>query len=240
MWAACYGHPPDILEEDLALCRRYFDPVARGATLRERLAGIGGHVRIPAIISSYLVPPLVIEIGDNKHLVGVEARLIIDVLERATSAALVSVSLEESAALEKQAADLYREWATARLRDVIALRRGTGKEVMQAVSVGVVLVLLINRSTAPSRALVDRQGRLHLIDEAIYKAAESFADVITTGRGRSSGEKKLKGGYALSEAKRRLAERIVIEPLKPKKDEDRTMCSPSWPAIWPAGRASML
>jgi hypothetical protein len=168
-----------------------------------------------------MVPPLVLEIGDDKHLVGIEARLVLDVLASHSDESLVSFSLSECIRLEADAADFYRNLATARLRDVIALRRGIGKEVMQAVSVGVVLILLINRSTSPQRAQVDRGGRLESIDNAVYLSAETFADAITKGRGRSQGEKRLKGGYALSEARRRLAERLIADPVKPKAGEDR-------------------
>jgi hypothetical protein len=176
-------------------------------------------------VARYLVPPLVTEIGDGKHLVGIEARLLLAAIDDQfdPSATLVSIPLSSIAELERIAADRYREWATSRLKEVIALRRGIGREVLQAISVGMVLVLLVNRSTSPERAQIDRGGRLSSIDNSLYLAAEAFAETITTGRGRSSTEKKLKGGYALSEAKRRLAERLVVEPLKPRKGESRTI-----------------
>jgi hypothetical protein len=107
----------------------------------------------------------------------------------------------------------YRKWALKRLRQVVDLRAGTGAEVMQAVAVGLVLALLVNRSDTPERAVVqwdrdtpDGQD----IDRAIYSGAEEFASVITPRSRRSSGEQTLKGGYALTEARRRLAERLVV------------------------------
>jgi hypothetical protein len=73
----------------------------------------------------------------------------------------------------------------------------------------------VNRSDSHERALVrwdhdTADGKQ--IDKAIYAGAERFAAIVAGSRGgRSSSEQRLKGGYALSEARRRLAHRLVID-----------------------------
>jgi plasmid stabilization system protein ParE len=57
--------------------------------------------------------------------------------------------------------------------------------------------------------MADEQVR-ERIDDAIHRAAASFADRISTGRTRSRREQRLVGGYWFTEARRRLADRLVI------------------------------
>ena len=100
-----------------------------------------------------------------------------------------------------------------KLSDAIALRTGRGREVLQATSVGIVLALLVNRADCPDRAVMrPGDGPGHPIDEALHSAAVAFADAITTGRARSSDSRRLHGGYILSEARRRLADKIAAIP----------------------------
>ncbi|MFE7380588.1 hypothetical protein ACFU9F_09510 [Streptomyces zhihengii] len=117
--------------------------------------------------------------------------------------------------MERRALDKYREWSTARLNQVVALRSGKATEVMQAISVGLVIALLVNRSDSPERAIPklstdSPEGRR--LNSAIYSGAERFAEVVMPNKGsRSAGERSLKGGYGLSEARRRLAHRLVTD-----------------------------
>ncbi|MFB9924954.1 hypothetical protein ACFORO_26315 [Amycolatopsis halotolerans] len=119
-------------------------------------------------------------------------------------------------AIEQKALEVYRGWARGRLNQVIALQMGRGAEVLQAISVGLVIALLVNRSDSAERAVIrwdhdTPEGKQ--IDKAIHAGAERFASVISGSRGgRSAGEQRLKGGYALSEARRRLAHRLAVEP----------------------------
>ncbi|MFF7155350.1 hypothetical protein [Streptomyces sp. NPDC008139] len=222
LWSLTYNQEIGDVEGDIELCRRFFDPLARGHSLRERLS------QLPVTPAELLRPkrrdPLVVDTGENTLIVGVEARILLALLD--------GLDLEENylvlpprdvAAAESQALAVYQRWSRARLDQVIALRSGQGREVMQAISVGLITALLINRSDEPERAVVrwDR-GTLEgqRVDTAIHAGAEQFAGAITKHRSkRSVGEQRLKGGYALSEARRRLAHRVVVIPDQPDGGE---------------------
>ncbi|MET9102227.1 hypothetical protein [Streptomyces antibioticus] len=213
LWTLCYGKPPGELEADLESCRRFFDPLARGRTLRERLAQVPG---VPKGLShANYQEPLVTDAGEGVRLVGVEARLLMSVLdEKDLEEGHVFLSSRDVAVMEATALAKYRDWCTARLGQVIALRTGKAAEVMQAVSVGLVIALLVNRSDEPTRA-IPRLSKVTFVgqqvNDAIYAGAEKFADTLVPTRSeRSADEKRLKGGYGLSEASRRLAHRLVI------------------------------
>jgi hypothetical protein len=213
VWMATYGQAMGVLSADLELCRMFFDPLARGHKLRERLINIQP---MPKGIVSRLEQfgePLTINAGEDVLLVGVEARLVVDLLRDLEVHDSRVISREQVAQAEHLALKTYRKWSLGRLRQVIDLRAGTGSEVMQAVAVGIVLALLINRSDTPSRAVIQwdydtPDGKE--IDKAVFAGAEQFASNISSRSGRSSSEQRLKGGYGLTEARRRLAHRLVV------------------------------
>jgi hypothetical protein len=215
VWSASYGRKPGVLDSDFSQCRRYFDPVARGHTLRERLAEL---VPLPESIVGRLRQygePLTIVVGDRTLLAGVEARLMIDLLRGLIDADHGVMSQEQVARAENLALRIYRDWGLSRLRQVIDLRAGVGTEVMQGVAVGLILALLVNRSDTPERAVVrwdstTQDGRD--VDQALYDAAEVFATAISHRSSRTQGDKRLKGGYGLTEARRRLAHRLEVMP----------------------------
>ncbi|MFD7715432.1 hypothetical protein [Streptomyces sp. NPDC059814] len=212
LWTQCYSEPSGDLEADLDLCRRFFDPLARGGTLRDRLAELSAAPR--EVIQAGYVEPLVTDVGGGVLLVGVEARVLLWLLDtKDLDDGHIFLSPAEVAAMERMALDKYRAWSTARLNQVVALRSGRAAEVMQAVSVGLVIALLINRSDAPERAIPKMSKETPAgkqVNEAIYAGAERFAAVVVPKRSeRSAEERRLKGGYGLSEASRRLAHRLV-------------------------------
>jgi hypothetical protein len=214
LWKATYGREPGNIDEDLNRCRRFFDPLTRGHTLRERLTELTPASPDVAIRLGHYGEPLVVSAGDGILLVGVEARLTIALLVKLQDQRVGAVvSHVDAAEAERKALDAYRSWGLGRLRQVIDLRSGAGKEVMQAVAVGLVLALLINRSDSPERAVMQWDNATadgKDVDEAIYIGADRFAEALTARSGRSSGEQRLKGGYALTEARRRLAHRVVL------------------------------
>jgi hypothetical protein len=215
LWRLTYGRSPSDLEDDLEACRFFFDPVARGQTLRERLGSLrSAPVELARIAYG---EPLVVDAGEKTLIVGLEGRLMLALLEHHTpSEGHVVLPPADVASAERKALEKYRRWSRGRLNQVVALRSGRGQEVLQAISVGLVIALLVNRSDSVERAVIrwdhnTDQGRQ--IDEAIHAGAERFAAVISGNRrGRSVGEQRLKGGYALSEARRRLAHRLIVEP----------------------------
>ncbi len=207
LWTSSYGQPPGSLESDLQLCRRYFDPVARGARLREVLAALPSSPAVPSSLQCWLVEPLVVRIDHARVLVGPEARLTLELLH-ASPAEETAFSDADRAEIYRQLALLYRGWSRHRLDQVISLRAGQGREVMQAIAVGFVIALLVNRSNSPQRALhiTDADRAEGSVDAAVFAAADAFAQNISGRNERSAAQHRLKGGYGVSEARRRLGE----------------------------------
>ncbi|WP_432956131.1 hypothetical protein [Micromonospora haikouensis] len=215
LWQSTYGGQVGPLPDDLVLCKRFFDPLARGQTLRERLAALPSVPLSQAKQFDVLDPPLVHRVGGDTFLIGVEGRLMIEMLSEENLSDPVIVFAETRIAkAEHDALQIYRRWSTARLQQVIDLRSGRGREVMQAIAVGLTLALLVNRSDSPDRAVASQgRGTESGVDlnEAVFKGAEGFAAIISgSRRGRSIEEQKLKGGYGITEARRRLAHRMVL------------------------------
>jgi hypothetical protein len=215
LWELVYQQPLGNLDADLELCRNFFDPVARGHKLRERLTALP-----PAPVDmrqrqdeGTLGEPIVTDAGAGRLLVGIEGRLLLQVLaEFADATGRVVVPPTAVLAAERRVVATYREWTRHRLGQVIALQAGQGSEVMQATSVGIVLALLVNRSTTPERGIsrLPNEQIDERVDEALHAAADAFADTITSARQRSRREQRLRGGFHITEARRRLANRLVI------------------------------
>jgi hypothetical protein len=218
LWGLTYSAPADDLEIDLQKCKRFFDPLARGFSLRERLSELPQTPQGLFMRLAKLGSPLVLEIGDRHLIVGAEARLLLSILRaKACGDDHIVLTSDDIMQAQERALDLYRELSSERLNQVIKLRRGEGKEVMQAPSVGLVVALLVNRSTARERAIVDQRDTPEgeLTNTAIHSGAIRFAEAITPGRRKSAGEQRLRGGYIISEARRRLAHRLIVEDMGP-------------------------
>jgi hypothetical protein len=216
LWTLAYGEAPGKTEQDLGRCRDFFDPTTRGFKLRERIASLP-EVPSNAYAAALKLPKeMVTDVGDGRLIVGVEARLVLGLLEdgyRRQPGGHWVLQPVAARAAENRALQVYRSWSVRRLSDAIALRTGRGREVLQATSVGIVLALLVNRADSPDRAVMrPGDGAGHPIDEALHSAAVAFADGITTSRTRSSDSRRLLGGYMLSEARRRLADNISGYP----------------------------
>ncbi|WP_147434741.1 hypothetical protein [Micromonospora musae] len=215
LWRLTYGQAVGDPLADLAKCKKFFDPLTRGQSLRERLAELPSTPTALRRGLSRLGPPTVIDGGDDALLVGVEGRLLIEILEAEITVDddFIVISPSSVTDAEHKALAVYRSWCVARLTQVIDLRSGRGKEVMQAISVGVVLALLVNRSDGPEKAVVQPDPdspESELISSAVFSGAERFAKVITGSDGRSTSEQRLRGGYGVSEARRRLAPKLAV------------------------------
>jgi hypothetical protein len=214
LWLRAYSRPPAGVDEDLMECRRFFDPSLRGFTLRERLAEVEQASYPVYRRMTKIGEPLVVDIGEQRLLVGVEARLTMAVLsDKAVEDEHVVITWRDVLEAEKRALVIYRAWSVGKLNQIIDLRAGAGKEVLQATSVGLIIALLINRSTSPATAYRDRGSSLEgkITDDAVHSAAILFAETIATGRKKSKDQHKFKGGYIISEARRRLAHRLVLD-----------------------------
>jgi hypothetical protein len=118
---------------------------------------------------------------------------------------------DQVAPYERQLATLYREWSRHRLNSVIALLNGT-KNPLQIPAAGIVVALLVNRSTAEDRALVryTSDPERSIIDKAFFDSVQAFANILAPKRRRATLSAQLVSGWMLYEVRRRVGAAIVL------------------------------
>lgn len=207
-WTAVFKRPPGDLGDDLALARQWFDPVAQGQRLRREIAALDplpDHLMAPE-------PPMAVSVGPGRWLVTPEGRCVLDLLQSLPGEEPGHlISNDQLAPYERRLAVLYRDWSRHRLDSVIDLLQGATKP-LQIPAAGIVVALLVNRSTAEERALVrytsDPERRV--IDQAFFGPIEAFADVLAPSRRRSSLSARLISGWMLYEVRRRVGSNMVL------------------------------
>jgi hypothetical protein len=228
-WAAQHGgaYPVD-LASDLKVLAAFFDPLAREATLRRRLD------ELPESLTE-LPDALALDVGAGRRIVTPEGRVVLELLRellRDLSSTTVAIETSHLAAAEATLADFYRGLARRRLDKVRALAAGEAAPMLP-VAAGVVLLLLINRSTSKERALAQSAGdadQRAVIDSAFAPALRAFAETLTgepfQGRDATGGGLSLYQGYAFTEARRRLGSRLRLEEQRlwiPEEDEHEVL-----------------
>lgn len=209
LWQSAVG-PVDDFEADLRRLKSLFDPVATGARLRRELLALA-----PAPPTAGSLPAeLALVIDDERVIPTPETRAAMEVLSVSDEGGGV-VLLEEAAVFDAHAAllRLYREWGRHRLTSVIALMHGDERP-LQVPAIGVAVALLVNRNTAPERALTrfsDRDDR-RMVDETFFPPADAFSARVAPSARRSEEKEQLIGGWRLHEVVRRAPEALVIEP----------------------------
>lgn len=212
IWVTQMNREPGPLDEDLQSLKVLFDPIARGSRLRSRL----NQLPPTTVERELLLDPFVLPVNDRASLIITpEGRQLLDVLVTAragTDAPFISSSVIARA--ESRLLDLYRAWSQQRLRDVIRLQEGEAPALLPQAA-GQVLLLLINRSTTPERAVIrpNTQEDLRRLDDSLSLVVEAFADTLSppASRQRNRAQYSIIGGYSLSEARRRLGESLVID-----------------------------
>jgi hypothetical protein len=207
LWKLSMGEDPASLDSDLAATRRWFDPVAQGQRLRRELPNIP---QIPDDISDP-GPPMTFAVSPNQRLVTPEGRCALDLLNH-LSAEGSGYFVEESQLVpyDRRLAHLYREWSRHRIDSVIDLLIGEEKP-LQVPAAGVVLGLLVNRSTSSDRALkrFPAGAARDVIDDAFFAAVNCFAQTLSPKQ-RATRDPKLISGWMLYEARRRLGDDVLI------------------------------
>jgi hypothetical protein len=210
LWEQHAGLPPGELDLDLASLEGLFKPTARGATLRKRVVGLGSSL---APSSRFLRPPLVLGSGKAQTITP-EGRILFEVLREASEAGSDTVVLEPDAAYaaEHKAYVLYRDWATQRLRDVLGVSEG--RDSLRIPSIAAVLLLLVNGSTSPDRALrrLDEAADRERLDRALARVGLAFWDALDTGNKHDARAFSLYQGYAWTEAARRFPRALSANP----------------------------
>jgi hypothetical protein len=95
LWKITYGNDPHKLENDLELCKNFFDPSARERTLRERISQVGIAPSALQEAVTDIGEPLIVDAGDGRLIVGVEARLLLDIIEAADSSRFTVISIPQ-------------------------------------------------------------------------------------------------------------------------------------------------
>lgn len=202
--------PLQDVARDLQALKRFFDPVATGARLRRELAGLP-----PAPSASLvLAAPLVIEVTPERRLITPEGRVALDLLRHALlrDGDHVLVSTTDVAEAERRLVDVYRSWGRHRLDQVLALQSGAHKP-LQMPSIGLLLVLLVDRATDETRSihLPKDRDQLRRIDRAFIHPAEVFARALLP-KGKFNAEKEsLYRGWWLKEITRRIPTAISAD-----------------------------
>jgi len=212
-WEHQSGRPPGDLEEDLGALAAWFHPKLRGATLRARLGDLE-----PLALSPAGIPPLVLlPCGEGRGLLTPEGRawLACSAEPRSRTGGQFVWTVDQGRPLETLLLTLYRGWTRHRLEDVIEKQSGAGAPMLPS-AVALVLLLLVNGSLEENRAIrrvraPETQAR---IDSVVADVIVAFADSLAgpSSRGRSPEQFSLWSGYPLTEARRRLAGLLVVDP----------------------------
>ena len=215
-WEAAFEKPIGDLDDDLKAARRWFDPVAQGQRLRREISNLNP---MPEHLTG-LKPPLTLSVGQGRWLVTPEGRCVIDLLKNLPKDRPVHyVTAAHVAVYERRLARLYRDWSRHRLSSVVALLEGTNKP-LQIPAAGIVVALLVNRSTSEDRALVrfTSDPERSAVDKAFFAPVQVFADVLLPKRRRSEISAQLISGWMLYEARRRIGDVIVLSEGRDGRD----------------------
>lgn len=211
-WRLQAGRAPSEFDSDLDRLASWFHPKLRGQTLRTRIIALPelqlGAARLPATV--------LVACGDERYLVTPEGRAWLECARepRSASANQFVFSAEQSQLLEQKLLATYRAWSRHRIDDVIEKRTGAGAPMLPPAA-GIVLLLLVNRSLDPRTAIrrVREPAIQRKIDDVVADVLEPFANELAgaSRRGRRREHFSLWSGYPLTEARRRLAGRLVLD-----------------------------
>lgn len=211
LWERHSGRPPAALEQDLSSLEGMFKPTARGATLRRNVARLES---VPSPASRFVRAPLVLGSGQSQ-VITPEGRIVLEILRLVLDGPDEVIVLEPDAAYaaEHRAYELYRDWATKRLRDVLGA--GAGRNSLRLPSIAAVLLLLVNGSKSLDRALrrLEAAPDRERLDWALAQIGLAFWDEVDESGGRRDPRAfSLYSGYAWTEAARRFPRALATNP----------------------------
>lgn len=239
LWQALFG-ATGPLGEDLERLRRWFDPVAQGERLRREIAILPA----PPPLQGRVLEPLVVAVGEGRMLITPEGRCALELLHRklevapaevpvagtgtpldsesAPGSASPGIALSDATDLERILLDVYRVWSRHRLDGVVRLLHGLDKP-LQVPAAGLVLALLVNRSTAPNRAMIRYKSpaRRQQVDQAFFGPVRAFTLRLAPKTRADPTKWRLVSGWMAGEARRRLSDAVVLE--RPSRDSDERL-----------------
>ena len=215
-WEVVFKKPVSNLDDDLNATRRWFDPVARGQRLRREIAKLDP---MPNGLAG-LKPPLTVQVEEGKLLVTPEGRCVLDLLQGLPRGRTVhNVTQAEITPYERRLAKLYQSWSRHRLNSVVSLLEGTYRPI-QIPAAGIVVALLVNRSTSPDRALIrfTSDPERGVVDKAFFAPIQKFSDILWPERRKSEISAHLITGWMVYEVRRRIGSAVVINDEREGKN----------------------
>jgi hypothetical protein len=207
LWKRQMGSQPSGLAHDLEALGKIFHPRRREASIRSFVESLDPP---PTIRAAYLESPLII----RPHLlVTPEGRIAIQVLrelERKFNEGSVIIAPDFVGASLLVAYEVYKDWSLHRIERVLGLHEGKGERVHPA-ALGVLLWLLVNRSTTRERALnlealsPDNRARVRA---AIGRTIDAFVDALSKSRQAHQPTERF-DDWPLSEARRRVGSALT-------------------------------
>lgn len=206
--------------------RDYFNPIAQGRRLRAALAHLTpSQEPLPSYSDE-----LLITLREGRRLITPEGRVVLWCLQRASQAGgMVVIDPSLLAEGERALLAIYRSWVQQRIRGVANLTADAGP-ALHPLGLGMLLFLLMNRSTSERRALRrspsgaddDSRRRFQALDNAIADVVSAFVDGLVPGRKYDRRQISLRSGWQLTEARRRLAASLSDSPdeIYVKEGED--------------------
>lgn len=194
-WRAMTGNDIGAVDDDLDRLAEWFGPPAKPAAVRRRLARMEPVKTDEAMLD--FDPPLALSV-DGRTVVTPEGRVVLEQLLKADDQTKpVRIAVDR----DRRLADLYREWALARVRSVGAVRTGQVRRAERPPAVGLAVLLLLHGAEGPDRALVIDRGDAAL-EAAVREMLIGFADALT---GRPSRLKEPVWKFPIACAQRRFA-----------------------------------
>lgn len=215
-WFVSMERPLAALDDDLADLKRWYDPVAQGQRLRRDIATLQPF---PVELDDPR-SPFTVCVAPGIVLITPEGRCSIDLLENLPADRIEHLVTDDLLQpYERRLAHLYQNWSRHRLKSVVQLLAGTDKP-LQMSAAGVIVALLVNRSTSRERALVRfrAEPRRTIVDQAFFAPILAFANVLAPSDRRTTSSSQLISGWILYEVRRRLGDSIELMEARSGSD----------------------
>ena len=219
-WRAQHDRAPSTLSSDLERLRDIFKTGASGKRIRDLVPTLPRLPRRPPSASAEIF----VALDDHRGIVTPEGRVLLEELSAMRDREEYVLSRDAMLRATSLVAETYGNWQ----RDW--LRQQLGSSSLRPGTYGVVLLLLLNGSTARSAAL-----RLPADDEqerALARAVRPIIDAFATRLGGSQMSEReaarLRSNWRLTEARRNLFQQVRVEDEGADAylwidDEDRTL-----------------
>ncbi|WP_433724624.1 hypothetical protein ACQP2Y_03785 [Actinoplanes sp. CA-051413] len=166
---------------------------------------------------------MTLEVTGETSLITPEGRCAITLLEGVGGQSELAESFQidpvRAAQIQGQLLQLYRSWSRHRIESVLRLLQGVDKP-LQIPAAGLILALLINRSTSSERATIRfRAGfKRQEVDNAFFEPVSAFVQILSPSTRADSRKWRLISGWVAGEARRRVGSAFVIERETSERD----------------------